>query len=104
MRMNVLKLFGEQQRTLECFIEKYCDLAEDHHLKNVFSDIYRQYDKKLALKIGFLVPRRPGAWHLGDNDRVRKHIHVRREFLHGMARTSTMASPKLSIKYIPPTR
>ncbi len=51
MRMNVPKLSRGQLRALERFIENYHELVEDHHLKNVFSNIYRQYDKKLASKV-----------------------------------------------------
>ncbi len=51
MRMKISKLFGEQLRVLECSIEDYRQLAEDYRLKNVFSDIYRQYDKKSASEV-----------------------------------------------------
>ncbi len=38
------KLSGEQLMVLERSIE-------DYHFKNVFSDIYRQYDKELASEV-----------------------------------------------------
>ncbi len=36
---------------LERSIEDYRKLTEDYCLKNVFSDIYRQYDKESALEV-----------------------------------------------------
>ena len=48
MRMNVPKFSGEQLRTLERSIEDYCEPAENYRFKNVFLDIYRQYDKEFA--------------------------------------------------------
>ena len=48
MRMNVLKL---SEGSKECSIENYCELTEDYRFNNVFSDIYKQYNKESVLKI-----------------------------------------------------
>ncbi len=49
--MNASKLSRGQLRALEHFIENYRELAEDYHLKNMFSDIYRQYDKESVSEV-----------------------------------------------------
>ncbi len=51
MRMKISKLFGEQLRALERFIENYRELAEDYRLNNVFSDIYKQSNKQSASEV-----------------------------------------------------
>ncbi len=51
IRMNASKLSGEQLRTLERSIEDYYELAEDYRFKNMFSDIYKQYDKGSASEV-----------------------------------------------------
>ncbi len=51
MRMNMSKLSKEQLRTLERSIKDYRELVEDNRFKNVFSDIYRRYDKESAWEI-----------------------------------------------------
>ncbi len=51
MKINTSKLSYKQLKVLERSIEDYCELAEDCRLKNVFSNIYRQYDKESTSEV-----------------------------------------------------